>query len=158
MFGIEFSEFLIIGVIALIVLGPERLPKVARTAGHLFGRLQRYASDVKQQVKNEMEAEDFKKLQSEFQAVKDAAGDMENKILQEAALTEAQLKTAADTTPPSSLEFVEPAAEPPALAGAESPSTPAPTPAPTLATEPPQLELPLASDDTAQKPVPEKAP
>ena len=56
MFGIEFSELLVIGVVALIVLGPERLPKVARTAGHLFGRLQRYASEVKQQVKREMDA------------------------------------------------------------------------------------------------------
>ena len=67
MFGIEFSEFLIIGIVALIVLGPERLPKVARTAGHLFGRLQRYASDIKQQVKQEMEAEDIKQLQTQFQ-------------------------------------------------------------------------------------------
>ena len=70
MFGIEFSEFLIIGIVALIVLGPERLPKVARTAGHLFGRLQRYASEVKQQVKQEMDSEELKKFQTQFQDVK----------------------------------------------------------------------------------------
>lgn len=133
MFGIEFSEFLIIGIVALIVLGPERLPKVARTAGHLFGRLQRYASDVKQQVKREMDAEDFKNLQTQFQEVKDAAGGMENSIRNEAVLTEKQLISSIDSEPASSLEFVEKSAPddtPPA-----EPSEPSP-----------QLELPLAND------------
>ena len=134
MFGIEFSEFLIIGVVALIVLGPERLPKVARTAGHLFGRLQRYASDVKQQVKREMDADDIKTLQSQFQEVKDAASDMENKIRKESAQTESQLMSAVDETT-SSLEFVEKAAP-------ETPANPDTAPA-----EPsPQLELPLANE------------
>jgi sec-independent protein translocase protein TatB len=130
MFGIEFSEFLVIGIVALIVLGPERLPKVARTAGHLFGRLQRYAADVKQQVKREMEAEDLKNLQAQFQEVKDAASDVENTIRNEAAQTETQLMHAVDAPPASSLEFVEPAEPPPA-----APS--------------PQLELPLASTERA---------
>lgn len=130
MFGIEFSEFLIIGIVALIVLGPERLPKVARTAGHLFGRLQRYAADIKQQVKQEMEAEDIKQLQTQFQEVKDAASGVENSIRQEATQTETQLMTAIDAPPPSSLEFVE---------HAEAPAAPAS----------PQLELPLASAETA---------
>ena len=132
MFGIEFSEFLIIGVVALIVLGPERLPKLARTAGHLFGRLQRYASDVKQQVKREMDAEDFKSLQTQFQEVKDAAGGMENSIRNEAVLTEKQLMSSIDSEPISSLEFVEKsAADTPTAAPSESS---------------PQLELPLAND------------
>ncbi|WP_245587033.1 Sec-independent protein translocase protein TatB [Pelistega indica] len=47
MFGLSFSELFIIGIVALIVLGPERLPKVARTIGHLTGRAQRYMSDIK---------------------------------------------------------------------------------------------------------------
>ena len=132
MFGIEFSEFLIIGVVALIVLGPERLPKVARTAGHLFGRLQRYASDVKQQVKREMDAEDFKGLQTQFQEVKDAAGGMENSIRKEAAQTETQLMSAIDAEPLSSLEFVE------------KPAADVPPPVPPVPS--PQLELPLAND------------
>jgi len=130
MIGIEFSELLIIGVVALIVLGPERLPKVARTAGHLFGRLQRYAADIKQQVKQEMETEDLKQLQAQFQEVKDAAGGVENSIRKEAAQTESHLMTAIDAPPPSSLEFVEHAEVPAAQA------TPAASP---------QLELPLAS-------------
>ena len=132
MFGIEFSEFLIIGVVALIVLGPERLPKLARTAGHLFGRLQRYASDVKQQVKREMDAEDFKSLQTQFQEVKDAAGGMENSIRNEAVLTEKQLMSSIDSEPISSLEFVEKSAADTPTAAPSEPS--------------PQLELPLAND------------
>ena len=47
MFDIGFSELVVIGIVALVVLGPERLPKVARTAGHLFGRFQRYVAGVK---------------------------------------------------------------------------------------------------------------
>src|SRR5678815_4983080 len=46
MFDIGFSEIVVIGVVALVVIGPERLPKTARTLGHLFGRLQRYVNDV----------------------------------------------------------------------------------------------------------------
>ena len=47
MFDIGFSEFIVIGLVALIVIGPERLPRVARTAGALLGRFQRYVNDVK---------------------------------------------------------------------------------------------------------------
>ena len=50
MFDIAFSELLIIGIVALVVIGPERLPKVARTVGHLLGRMQRYVSDVKSDI------------------------------------------------------------------------------------------------------------
>ena len=50
MFDIGFSELVIIGAVALIVLGPERLPRVARTAGHLLGRLQRYVAQVKSDI------------------------------------------------------------------------------------------------------------
>lgn len=66
MFGIEFSELMVIGIVALVVLGPERLPKVARTLGHLYGRLQRYASDVRESVNREMELNELKKLRDEF--------------------------------------------------------------------------------------------
>lgn len=131
MFGIDFSEFLIIGIVALIVLGPERLPKMARTAGHLFGRLQRYAADVKQQVKREIEAEDFKQIQSEFQEMKDAAGGVEHSIRQEISETQSHLMTASDT-PQSSLEFVEDTYAPPSAAPMSAPLAP-------------QLELPLST-------------
>jgi sec-independent protein translocase protein TatB len=67
MFGIDFSELMVIAVVALIVIGPEHLPKVARTAGHLWGRLQRYVSSVKADMSREMALEDLRKVQREAQ-------------------------------------------------------------------------------------------
>ena len=67
MFDIGFSEIVVIGVVALIVIGPERLPKAARTLGHLFGRLQRYVNDVKADISREMELEELRKLQKQVQ-------------------------------------------------------------------------------------------
>jgi sec-independent protein translocase protein TatB len=65
MFDIGFSELMVIGIVALIVIGPERLPKVARTLGHLLGRAQRYVNDVKSDINREMQLDELKKLQSE---------------------------------------------------------------------------------------------
>src|SRR5690606_4841609 len=65
MFDFGFSELVVIGVVMLIVVGPERLPKVARTAGHLLGRVQRYVSDVKSDIQREMQLEELKKLQEQ---------------------------------------------------------------------------------------------
>jgi sec-independent protein translocase protein TatB len=70
MFDIGFSELMVIGVVALVVIGPERLPKVARTAGHLLGRLQRYVNDVKADINREMELDELRKVQSAFQEAK----------------------------------------------------------------------------------------
>ena len=67
MFDIGFSEIVVIAVVALIVIGPERLPKTARTLGHLFGRLQRYVADVKADINREMELEELRKLQEQVQ-------------------------------------------------------------------------------------------
>jgi sec-independent protein translocase protein TatB len=67
MFDIGFSEILVIAVVALIVIGPEKLPKTARTLGHLFGRLQRYVSDVKADINRELELEELRKLQQQVQ-------------------------------------------------------------------------------------------
>lgn len=67
MFDVGFSELLVIAIVALLVIGPERLPKVARTAGHLFGRLQRYVNDVKADISREMELEELRKLRAEFE-------------------------------------------------------------------------------------------
>jgi len=66
-FDIAFSELVVIGVVALIVIGPEKLPKVARTVGLLVGRLQRYVSNVKDDISREMQLEDLKKLQQQMQ-------------------------------------------------------------------------------------------
>jgi sec-independent protein translocase protein TatB len=67
MFDIGFSELVVIAIVALVVIGPERLPKVARTAGHLLGRLQRYVNDVKSDINREMQLDELKKLQAEMQ-------------------------------------------------------------------------------------------
>jgi len=81
MFDIAFSELLLIGVVALVVIGPERLPKVARTMGHLFGRLQRYVAQVKADVNREMELSEFSKVKSEFEgAARDFQRDVESKM------------------------------------------------------------------------------
>lgn len=67
MFDISFSELMLIGVIALIVIGPEKLPKVARTVGHLLGRAQRYVNDVKTDIRKEMDAADIGNLKEQMQ-------------------------------------------------------------------------------------------
>jgi len=77
MFDIGFSELMIIGIVGLVVIGPERLPRVARTVGHLLGRLQRYVGDVKSDIQREMQLDDLKKLQ---QQVAEQARDLENNI------------------------------------------------------------------------------
>lgn len=66
MFDIGFSELVVVGVVALIVIGPERLPKVARTAGHLLGRFQRYAASVKSDISREMQLEELRKVGEGF--------------------------------------------------------------------------------------------
>jgi sec-independent protein translocase protein TatB len=66
MFDIGFSELVVIALVALIVIGPERLPRVARTVGALLGRFQRYVNDVKSEVRREMELDDLKKFQSQL--------------------------------------------------------------------------------------------
>lgn len=92
MFDIAFSEMLIIAVVALIVLGPEKLPKVARTAGHLLGRLQRYVNDVKTDINREMQLEELKKLQAQ---VEESARSLERSVTKEMQSAEASLNQVA---------------------------------------------------------------
>lgn len=73
MFDISFSELMLIGVIALIVIGPERLPKVARTVGHLLGRAQRYVNDVKTDIRKEMDAAELGNLKDLKDQMQEAA-------------------------------------------------------------------------------------
>ena len=126
MFDIGFSEIVVIGVVALVVIGPERLPKTARTLGHLFGRLQRYVSDVKADISREMELDELRKLQREMQGaarefeqtVTTAAHDMKAGVqnvereLNEAGTTPAAGEGSA-TTGASSLPPLETAVEAP---------------------------------------------
>jgi len=68
---------MVIAVVALIVIGPERLPRVARTMGHLFGRLQRYVNDVKADINREIELEELRKFKTTFE---DAARGFEGTV------------------------------------------------------------------------------
>ncbi|MBN9126185.1 MAG: twin-arginine translocase subunit TatB, partial [Nitrosospira sp.] len=77
MFDISFAEIVVIAVVTLIVVGPERLPKVARTLGYLLGRAQRYVADVKNDIQREMELEELKKLKTSMEG---AAHSMDETI------------------------------------------------------------------------------
>ena len=68
MFDVSFGELTLIGLVALVVLGPERMPKVARTVGHLLGRAQRYAATVKADINREMQLEELKNLQQQMES------------------------------------------------------------------------------------------
>ncbi len=114
MFDVGFSEIVVIAVVALIVIGPERLPKVARTLGHLFGRMQRYVNDVKSDISREMELDELRKLQA---SVQDAAHAIEQTVTKEVSATESQLNSIATTAQ----EAVQPAV----AAGADAIVTPA---------------------------------
>ncbi|MDR1849809.1 MAG: Sec-independent protein translocase protein TatB [Zoogloeaceae bacterium] len=65
MFDISFSELLVIALVALIVIGPERLPRVARVVGLMAGRVRRYAQDFRQEINREIELDELKRLQEE---------------------------------------------------------------------------------------------
>ena len=88
MFDIGFSELLVIGIVALIVIGPEKLPRVARTVGHLAGRLQRYVSDVKADINREIELEELRKMRDSMQQ---AASDINSSVAAEVNQTEQEL-------------------------------------------------------------------
>lgn len=90
MFDIAFSEVVVIAVVALIVIGPERLPKVARTLGHMFGRLQRYVAEVKADINREMELDELRKLQSQVQS---AAHDFERSVSEAARNVETGVRS-----------------------------------------------------------------
>ena len=71
MFDFGFSELVMIGIVALVVLGPERLPVVARTAGQWLGKAQRMVQQVKSDIEREAELSELKKIQEEAQGVAD---------------------------------------------------------------------------------------
>ena len=77
MFDVGFSELIVIALVALIVIGPERLPRVARTLGALLGRAQRYVNDVKADIQREVDLDELKNIQSTFQ---EAAKSVEQSV------------------------------------------------------------------------------
>ncbi len=93
MFDIGFTELLVIGVVALIVIGPEKLPRVARTVGHLAGRLQRYVSDVKADINREIELDELRKMRDSMQ---EAASKFETSVQSELHKTETDLNQAVE--------------------------------------------------------------
>src|SRR5687768_10404928 len=112
MFDIGFSELLVIGVVALIVIGPEKLPRVARTLGALAGRLQRYVSDVKADINREIELEDLKKMRDSMQ---NAASNFETTVQSELSKTETDLnKTVESVVEEKKPEEPKPAEQKPA--------------------------------------------
>ena len=84
MIDLGVSKLALIAVVALVVIGPERLPKVARMAGNLFGRAQRYMADVKSEVNRQMEIEEFKKLREESASALKEVENSINSTVQEA--------------------------------------------------------------------------
>jgi sec-independent protein translocase protein TatB len=89
MFDLGFSEIAVVAVVALVVLGPERLPKVARTAGHMFGRLQRYVANVKADIAREVDASELSKIKQE---VETAARSFESSVKEQAASFESEAR------------------------------------------------------------------
>jgi sec-independent protein translocase protein TatB len=75
-----FDKIALIGAVALIVIGPEKLPRVARTVGHLVGKAQRYVADVKAEVNRSIELEELQKMKSQFET---AARDVESSVRSE---------------------------------------------------------------------------
>lgn len=110
MFDISFTELMMIALVGLVVIGPERMPKVARTVGHLLGRLQRYVGDVKADINREMQLDDLKKLQAQ---VVEQARDMEREVNEqmktvETSLNQSILGAADDKLEGEALEAAKP--------------------------------------------------
>jgi len=91
MIDLGLSKLALIGVVALVVVGPERLPKVARMAGTLFGRAQRYLNEVKAEVSREIELDELRKMHKEMQ---DAAGSVEQSIAKNVSQLEGEVNAA----------------------------------------------------------------
>ena len=104
MIDFGFDKLALIGAVALIVIGPEKLPRVARTVGHLLGKAQRYVADVKAEVNRSIELEDLKKMKTQFE---DAARNVEQSVSSEINQTTSDLQSAwqpplEQTMPPNS--------------------------------------------------------
>ena len=104
MFDVGLSEMMVIAVVALVVIGPERLPRVARTLGHLVGRMQRYVNDVKADINREIELDELRKFKDQFQ---DAAQGVENTIRSGVDEAKADVESAAAITQTNELAGID---------------------------------------------------
>jgi sec-independent protein translocase protein TatB len=113
MIDFGFDKIALIGAVALVVIGPEKLPRVARTVGTLIGKAQRYVADVKAEVNRSIELDDLKKMKTEFE---DAARNVERTVSTEMQKTSADLNTswqaATADTPSSTSAYDLPAPAP----------------------------------------------
>ncbi len=141
MFDFGFSELIVIGVVLLVVVGPERLPKVARTAGHLLGRVQRYVSDVKSDIQREMQLEELKKLQEQ---VRQQAQEVESSVRSGVASVESETGRTVGELRSMLPAAGQPAPQAESSAAGTSPPGAASASPPSLPQEPP----PRASDDS----------
>lgn len=164
MFNVSFSELLMIGVIALIVIGPERLPKVARTIGHLVGRAQRYVSDVKSDIQREMDMDDIGSLKGQLEdaarSIKETVQNTADELRKPVDEAQAALKNAGESLKETSESLkasvagtdspaehpAEPAQD--ALAEPTPVVEPAPQPQATPAIEPEHASKPHAGTTT----------
>jgi sec-independent protein translocase protein TatB len=89
MIDFGFDKIALIGAVALIVIGPEKLPRVARTVGHMIGKAQRYVADVKAEVNRSIELEELQKMKSEFEG---AARDVEQTVQREMSSATTELE------------------------------------------------------------------
>jgi sec-independent protein translocase protein TatB len=140
MFDVGFSEIVVIAVVALIVIGPERLPKAARTLGLLFGRLQRYVSDVKADISREMELDELRKLQTQVQG---AAQEFKTSVESAAQNVHAGVRSVEDqlnATAADATSADAPAGPPPELASRanEPAAAPGSTSADAVPADPPR--------------------
>src|SRR5678815_5858316 len=104
MIDLGIEKMMVIGAVALIVIGPEKLPRVARTVGTLLGKAQRYVADVKAEVNRSIELEDLKKMKTQYE---DAARNVEQTVSSEINQTTSDLQAAwqppeAEALPPNS--------------------------------------------------------
>ena len=125
MFDIGFSELMVIAIVALIVIGPERLPKVARTVGHLFGRMQRYVNDVKADINREMALDDLRKLQASMQ---DTARSIEESVNQEVRSAEDEMNRISGEAQSAAAQVAPPEQTPGAAADTPAPASGTPDP------------------------------
>jgi sec-independent protein translocase protein TatB len=126
MFDIGFSELVIIALVTLLVVGPERLPKVARTLGHLFGRMQRYVNDVKADISREIQLDELRKMQTDVQ---EAARDFEQSVNREVTKVEQEARSVTQSLEQAGSEPAQAPPEPPAEVESTKPTDPAGEPA-----------------------------
>ncbi len=142
MFDIGFSELLVIGIVALVVIGPERLPRVARTLGVLFGRLQRYVTQVKSDINREMELAELGKVKTEFE---NAARSFQSEVQSSASEVEREMREIEKAIEPPLDKSVEEAAVPPPELLSAAPLVEAPL-------EPASPQLELGIEEPAERP------